>query len=167
MVLAYSFPNQLFQVGSMQVTELIFWSFLASISKRILSFYYRLRVSQKCRNYCIIGQNLNRSYMGSFTILSLNCLMCTSFALLLLCFVLIYLLYFSYARAKRRTGSYTLLHNNFSSSRFSLWPTTDNKQQGLIVFFFTFSPWLSCSFLCSSKALFRNSSKFWLFGSIL
>ena len=120
MVLAYSFPNQLFQVGSMQVTELIFWSFLASISKRILSFYYRLRVSKKCRNYCIIGQNLNRSYMGSFTILSLNCLMCTSFALLLLCFVFIYLLYFSYARAKRRTGSYTLLHNNFSSSRFSL-----------------------------------------------
>ena len=167
MVLAYSFPNQLFQVGSMQVTGLIFWRFLASISKRILSFYYRLRVSQKWRNCCIIGQNVKRSYLGSSTILSLNCLMCTSFVLFLLCFVFIYHRYFSYARAKRRTCSYTLLHNNFSSSRFSLWPTTDNKQKGLIIFFFTFSPWLSCSFLCSSKALFLNSNKLWLFGSIL
>ena len=121
MVLAYSFPNQLFQLSRFHAGDRInFWRFLAIISKRILSFYYRLRVPQEWRNYCIIGQNVKRSYMGSSTILSLNCLMCTCFALFLLCFVFIYLRYFSYAHAKRRTGSYTLLHNNFSSSRFSL-----------------------------------------------
>ena len=73
-----SVQNHHFQIISMQVTWLTFLRFLVSV----------LHVCQKRRIHCIINQKVKRSYMGSSTILSLNCLMRTSFPLCLFCFQL-------------------------------------------------------------------------------
>ena len=58
-----------------------FLHFLVSINKKFLSCYYGLHVCQNRRIHCIISQKVKGNYVASSNILSLNCLICTSFAL--------------------------------------------------------------------------------------
>ena len=70
------------------------------------------------RNICLknIGQKLKPSYVAISTILSLSCLLFTSFLFLLLCFVFIYLRlqHFRYAHAYWLIGSYAATYNTAS-----------------------------------------------------
>ena len=70
------------------------------------------------RNICLknIGQKLKPSYVAISTILSLSCLLFTSFLFLLLCFVFIYLRlqHFRYAHAYWLIGSYAAAYNTAS-----------------------------------------------------
>ena len=99
--------------------------------------------------------------MAISTILHLICLMFTSFSFL---FFRLFLFIFDISGTLIRSGLQVGTPQHYYTASLVLQPL---KQYGLITFFFTLSSRISCSVLCSPKAVLRNSNNFWLFASTL